>query len=33
MARPARVRILTRNPCRFFRRRLFGWNVFFTAHL
>src|SRR5205807_4927810 len=32
ITRPARVRIRTRNPCRFFRRRVFGWNVFFTRH-
>jgi hypothetical protein len=27
MARPARVRMRSRNPCVFARRRLFGWNV------
>jgi hypothetical protein len=27
IARPARVRIRSRNPCVFARRRLFGWNV------
>jgi len=26
-ARPARVRMRSRNPCVFARRRLFGWNV------
>lgn len=29
MERPARVRILKRNPCFFARRRLFGWKVRF----
>ena len=32
MARPARVRIRTRNPWVLERRRLLGWKVFFTAH-
>jgi hypothetical protein len=27
IARPARVRMRSRNPCVFARRRLFGWNV------
>jgi hypothetical protein len=27
MARPARVRMRSRNPCVLARRRLFGWNV------
>src|SRR6266550_6392471 len=27
MARPARVRMRSRKPCVFARRRLFGWNV------
>lgn len=27
MARPARVRIRSRNPCVLARRRLLGWNV------
>jgi hypothetical protein len=32
-ARPARVRIRCRNPCFFFRFRLFGWKVRFTPGL
>ena len=31
MAWPWRVRMRTRKPCFFLRRRLFGWNVRFTA--
>jgi hypothetical protein len=31
MARPARVRIRSRNPCVLWRRRLLGWNVRFTG--
>jgi hypothetical protein len=30
IARPARVDIRARNPCRRFRRRTFGWKVRFT---
>lgn len=33
IARPARVRIRSRNPCFRDRRRLFGWNVRFTFKL
>src|SRR5712671_5172151 len=32
-ARPARLRIRSRNPCFFFRFRLFGWYVRFTHGL
>jgi len=31
MARPARLRIRTRKPCRFLRRRVLGWKVFFKG--
>jgi hypothetical protein len=30
IARPARVAMRARNPCRRFRRRTFGWKVRFT---